>query len=153
MLRCSVIKEKLQTTEQRRRNMSNIRSKETKLEVRVTKALWKKGIRFRKNVKGLFGTPDIAIKKYHLVIFIDSCFWHACKIHGNKPKNNQEFWIKKLNRNLERDKEVTNYYIRNNWNILRIWEHQLKKESFDTTLEEIYQFIRNAQKNTKNKNG
>jgi DNA mismatch endonuclease, patch repair protein len=86
-----------------------------------------------------------------LVIFIDSCFWHACELHGNKPKNNQEFWIKKLNRNIERDKEVTNYYIKNNWNILRIWEHQLKKESFDTTVEGIYQFIKNVKKKTKNK--
>ncbi|SFE65143.1 T/G mismatch-specific endonuclease [Bacillus sp. OV194] len=138
------MREKLPTTEQRRKIMSSIRGKGTKLEERVAKALWNKGIRFRKNVKGMVGTPDIAIKKYKVVIFLDSCFWHACEIHGNKPKSNVEFWRKKLERNVEKDLEVTNYYKQNGWHVLRVWEHQLKKDSFDETIEEIYNFIQTA---------
>ncbi|USK45523.1 very short patch repair endonuclease [Cytobacillus oceanisediminis] len=135
------MREKLQTTPQRSKIMGSIKGKGTKLEEKVSKALWAKGVRFRKNVKGMVGTPDIAIKKYKIVIFIDSCFWHACEIHGNKPKKNVEFWEKKLQRNIERDKQQTQYYKEKGWNILRVWEHQLKKESFDKTIEDIYQFI------------
>lgn len=126
--------------------MSAIKSKGTKLEERVLKALWNKGIRYRKNVRDLYGNPDIAIKKYKVVIFIDSCFWHVCKLHGNQPKNNKEFWNKKLERNVARDKEVTEFYIKDNWHILRVWEHQLKKDNFDDTINEIYNFIKKAQK-------
>ncbi|PLR75729.1 very short patch repair endonuclease [Bacillus sp. V3-13] len=136
--------DKLQTSEQRKKNMKAIRSKGTKLEDRVVKALWAKGLRFRKNVNNLFGKPDISIKKFKVVIFIDSCFWHVCELHGNKPKNNEEFWAKKLKRNVERDIEVTNYYKEKGWNILRVWEHQLNKENFEETIEEIYQFIKKA---------
>lgn len=63
-------------------------------------------VRFRKNVKSLFGTPDIASKKYKIVIFVDSCFWHLCPEHGNIPKTNIEFWENKLIRNRQRDCEV-----------------------------------------------
>jgi DNA mismatch endonuclease, patch repair protein len=136
----------LETTEQRRRNMQAIRSKGTKLEERVTKALWEKGIRFRKNVNSLFGKPDIAIKKYKIVIFIDSCFWHACELHGNMPVKNKEFWESKLRRNVDRDLEVTNYYLEKGWHILRIWEHELKSEKFDSKIEEIKQFIHTKKK-------
>lgn len=68
--------------EARSQNMRAIRSRGTQLEVLVLKELWKKGIRFRKNVKKLFGSPDIAIQKYKIVIFIDSCFWHGCVTAG-----------------------------------------------------------------------
>ncbi|WP_409289646.1 very short patch repair endonuclease [Peribacillus sp. SCS-37] len=141
------MREKLITTEQRSKIMGSIRGKGTKLEDKVNKALWAKGIRFRKNVKGLYGTPDIAIKKYKVVIFIDSCFWHACEIHGNKPKQNVDFWKKKLERNVERDLAVTTYYKENGWNVLRVWEHQLKKNNFDETINSIYDFILDAKKN------
>ncbi len=100
------------TKEQRRKNMQAIKSK-SKLEDKVTKELWRRGYRFRKNTRNLFGKPDISIKKYKVVIFIDSCFWHSCPIHGNSPKTNSEFWIKKLNRNRERDEEVNRYYFAN----------------------------------------
>ena len=86
------------TKEQRSLVMSAIRAK-SKLENIVSRALWKQGVRFRKNVKYLFGTTDIAIKKYKVVIFVDSCFWHYCPKHGNIPKSNVEFWEKKLTRN------------------------------------------------------
>jgi DNA mismatch endonuclease (patch repair protein) len=114
--------------EQRRKNMQAIRAKETALEKMVRKELWKNGIRYRKNVRGLMGAPDIAIKKYKLVIFLDSCYWHGCPEHGVMPKSNREFWEKKIKRNIERDIEVTNYYKSRNWTILRFWEHEAKQD-------------------------
>jgi len=121
---------------------------QSKLENIVTKELWNHGLRFRKNVRSLYGNPDIAIKKYKVVIFIDSCFWHVCPIHGNTPKTNQEYWEKKLQRNVERDKEVTKYYKDKNWNILRVWEHEVKNDFF-ATIEKLMEFINEA-KNTEN---
>lgn len=132
------------TKEQRTRNMKAIKS-QSKLENKVSKALWNKGFRFRKNSK-LYGKPDIAIKKYKVVVFIDSCFWHVCPEHGRIPKTNEEFWVKKLNRNQERDKEVNQYYNQNNWKIMRVWEHEIKQD-FEGTVSEISNFISNAKKN------
>lgn len=122
--------------ETRSKIMKSIKS-ESKLENKVSKALWNEGLRFRKNDKTLFGKPDISIKKYKIVIFIDSCFWHNCEIHGHIPKSNQEYWIKKLHRNAERDEKVTQYYKDKNWNIIRIWEHQLKKKEFEATIADV----------------
>ena len=71
--------------------MGQVKGKDTKLEQAVSKALWKKGYRYRKNVLTLFGKPDIAIKKYNVVIFIDSCFWHGCTTHFKLPSKNQDY--------------------------------------------------------------
>jgi DNA mismatch endonuclease, patch repair protein len=114
------------TKEQRKKNMRAIKS-QSALENRVTKELWRMGFRFRKNAK-LFGKPDISIKKYKIVIFIDSCFWHCCPIHGNMPKSNKDYWEKKLGRNKLRDIEVNNFYRETGWSILRVWEHEFKGE-------------------------
>ncbi|WP_053375553.1 very short patch repair endonuclease [Paenibacillus sp. FJAT-27812] len=132
--------------EDRTKNMSAIRSSRTKIEDKVCSELWSRGYRFRRNVSGLFGKPDIAIKKYKLVIFIDSCYWHGCEIHGNMPKSNQEYWLKKLKRNKERDNEVTNYYQNRGWSIMRIWEHQLKRDSFDKTISVLCSFVDKAKR-------
>jgi DNA mismatch endonuclease (patch repair protein) len=127
------------TAEQRRKNMKAIRSI-SKLEEKISKELWSKGVRFRRNVKDLHGKPDIAIKKYKVVIFIDSCFWHGCELHGNYPKTNIDYWLQKLQRNKARDREVSNYYESSGWNILRIWEHEVK-EDFNKVVEKIANFI------------
>lgn len=108
--------------------MSLIRSKETKIELEFRKILWKRGFRYRKNVRKYFGTPDMVLKKYKTVIFIDSCFWHGCKKHGTIPKTRRKFWEKKIERNIQRDKEVGIYYRKERWNVIRIWEHELKKD-------------------------
>lgn len=133
------------TKEQRTKNMKAIKS-QSSLENRVTKLLWKMGFRFRKNVN-LFGKPDISIKKYKIVIFIDSCFWHCCPLHGNIPKSNKDYWEKKLIRNMIRDKEVNNYYQENGWNLLRVWEHELK-ENFNDTINKIADFILEIRNNS-----
>lgn len=95
--------------ERRSENMKAIRSVSL-LENEVTRALWKKGLRFRKNVKGMIGKPDIVIKKYKVVIFIDSCFWHHCPIHGTIPKSNTDYWSEKIAKNIARDRKVTMHY-------------------------------------------
>lgn len=132
------------TKAQRRKNMQAIRS-QSKLENTVSRELWKKGLRFRKNDKTLFGKPDISIKKYKIVIFIDSCFWHYCKEHGRIPETNKEFWIRKLEKNVKRDKEVTEYYIRNNWNIKRVWEHEIKAD-LESVVNDLANFIEEIKK-------
>ena len=132
------------TEEQRRKNMQAIRSV-SKLEGIVSKELWKRGLRFRRNTKNLFGRPDFSIKKYKVVIFIDSCFWHCCPLHGNMPKTNPEFWEKKLERNKERDEEVNQYYVEKEWRIKRIWEHEIKND-LDGVIDDIVGFIEEAKK-------
>ncbi|MFE5324213.1 very short patch repair endonuclease [Paenibacillus sp. NPDC056579] len=106
--------------------MSSIKGKNTKLEQSISKAIWRKGFRFRKNVRSLYGKPDISIKKYKVVIFIDSCFWHGCRQHYKPPTKNLEYWSQKIERNIQRDKEVSNYYLENNWSLIRVWEHDIK---------------------------
>ncbi|MBA2176139.1 very short patch repair endonuclease [Halobacillus locisalis] len=135
----------IMTKEQRKKTMSRIKAK-SKLEDKVSKALWNKGYRFRKNVKKLRGTPDIVIQKYKIVIFIDSCYWHACPIHGSTPKTNTEFWENKFEKNKARDKRDNEYYREKGWHILRVWEHDLKKGKFEETIEWIAQFIDESKK-------
>ena len=131
------------TKEQRSQVMKSIKG-QSLLENEVSKALWHKGVRFRKNVRSLFGNPDISIKKYKIVIFIDSCFWHACPIHGNTPKSNTDFWKDKLKRNKERDLEVSAYYNDKGWSVIRIWEHELK-DDFDGVIEKLIQVIQDKE--------
>lgn len=130
--------------ENRSKTMKAIRS-QSKLENKVTKALWNEGYRFRKNDKSLFGKPDISIKKYKVVIFIDSCFWHVCPLHNNLPKSNRDYWKKKLDRNQQRDAEVTSYYEANGWHIKRIWEHEVKAD-FHHVVNEIAKYIDSIKK-------
>ena len=95
------------TPEQRSRAMSHIKGKDTSIEVLLRKALWHKGIRYRKNYKKLPGTPDIAITKYRIAIFCDSEFFHGYNWEIKKQKlgHNREYWIKKIERNMARDRE------------------------------------------------
>jgi|SRR5699024_3885233 len=136
------------TREQRRKTMSSIRAV-SKLESIVASELWKKGYRFRRNTRKMMGTPDISIKKYKIVIFIDSCFWHQCPIHGNMPKTNVEFWEKKFARNKERDQEVDEYYEEKGWNLKRIWEHEVRQD-LDKVTDELSGFIEIAKSHFQN---
>lgn len=137
------------TKEQRSKTMGAIKA-QSKLENLFSKKLWHKGVRFRKNVRKLKGTPDIVIQKYKIVIFIDSCFWHGCPIHFKRPKTNQEFWDKKIARNKERDIEINDYYVKNNWNLKRIWEHEIRKD-ITNTVEYTLNFIDKAKEETSKK--
>ena len=117
------------TPEQRSENMRRIRSKDTSIELKLRKALWARGVRYRTNVKDVYGKPDIAIKKYKLAIFCDSSFFHGRDIETMKlPETNREFWEKKIKRNIERDKEVNDRLEREGWTVLRFWDTVIKKD-------------------------
>lgn len=120
------------TAEQRRKNMQHIKSKDTKIEVRLRKALWKKGYRYRKNYKALPGTPDIAITKYKIAIFCDGEFFHGKDWEVLKPRleksNNSEFWIKKISRNRERDVEINQKLTFMGWTVIRFWGNDISRE-------------------------
>lgn len=121
------------TPEQRRKNMQNIKSCNTKIEVLLRKALWKKGYRYRKNYKKLPGKPDIALTKYKIAIFCDSEFFHGKDWEVLKPRleksNNSEFWIAKISRNRERDEEINKQLLFMGWTVIRFWGNEIKKNS------------------------
>ncbi len=131
------------TKEQRRKNMQHIRSKNTKAELILRKALWHCGVRYRKNYKALPGTPDIAITKFRIAIFVDGDFWHA-RGHEEKPgeqiKTNKAFWVKKLRRNIERDKEVNQKLLEMGWLVLRYWDSEVNKDC-DACVKDILQYL------------
>ena len=109
------------TKEQRKRNMQNIKSKDTEIEVLLRKALWKKGYRFRKNYSKLPGKPDIAFTKYKIAIFCDGEFFHGKDWEVLKPKlekcNNSEYWINKIDRNRKRDHEIDQELLFLGWTV------------------------------------
>lgn len=107
--------------------MSQVKSRDSKIEISFRKKLWKLGFRYRKNSSKYFGKPDIVLPKYKTVIFIDSCFWHGCKKHCRIPTARKSYWTEKIARNIVRDKEVSKYYKNQGWKIFRIWEHDLPK--------------------------
>ena len=113
---------------QRSNIMSAVRSKDTIMEVAFRKALWQKGFRYRKNSTKYFGKPDIVLKKYETVIFLDSCFWHGCQKHFRMPATRKKYWEVKIKRNKQRDKEVNWYYKKLGWKIFRVWEHNIIKK-------------------------
>ena len=134
------------TPESRHLNMSHIRSKDTKIEVILRKALWHRGIRYRKNYKALPGTPDIAITKYRIAIFCDSEFFHGKDWEKLKLRlengNNSTYWIKKITRNRERDDEVEKALRFREWTVLRFWGEDIKKhteECIQVIMEEIFE--------------
>ncbi len=129
--------------ETRSRIMSNIRSKDTKPEILVRSYLFSKGLRFRKNDKRYPGTPDIVLPKYKTIVFVHGCFWHlhdGCK-YASMPKSNIDFWKNKLYGNKERDERNQKELESMNWNVIIVWECQLKKDIVEHTLEELYKQI------------
>lgn len=120
------------TPAQRRKNMQNIRSKDTAIEVKLRKALWKSGIRYRKNYDRLPGKPDIAITKYRIAIFCDGEFFHGKDWDQLKEKliksNNSEYWLKKIARNIDRDREVDSLIKSMGWIVLRFWGKDIKQD-------------------------
>ncbi|WP_039053926.1 very short patch repair endonuclease [Sphingobacterium sp. T2] len=111
------------TDEQRRKNMQANKSKGTKPEIMLAKALFARGYRYRKNDRTVFGSPDITFKRIKLAIFVDGEFWHGKDWNERKKdhKTNVEFWTRKIERNIERDKEVNRYLEREGWTVLRFW--------------------------------
>jgi len=115
--------------DQRRYNMSRIKSKDTTIETNFRKALWHEGIRYRKNYSQLPGKPDIAVTKYRIAIFCDGEFWHGkdWEIKRQKIKKNREYWILKIERNINRDNETNRQLQNMGWTVLRFWGKDIKK--------------------------
>ena len=129
-------------------NMSHIRSQNTKPEEKVRKYLFSKGFRYRKNVRKLPGCPDIVLPKYKTAIFVNGCFWHKHNCPRFVwPSSNQEYWIPKISKNVQRDQEHYQELHEKGWNVLVIWECQLKKKLFDSTMEQL---ARDILKNSSN---
>ena len=119
------------TPEQRKNNMQHIRAKDTEIEVILRKSLWAKGYRYRKNYKGLPGSPDIVLTKYKIAIFCDGEFFHGKNWEILKPKleksERSEYWINKINHNIERDNEVNKKLLFMGWTVIRFWGDEIKK--------------------------
>ncbi|TDP53717.1 very short patch repair endonuclease [Aminicella lysinilytica] len=121
------------TKEQISFNMKMVKSKDTKIEVPLRKELWSRGLRYRKNVKGIIGKPDIAFIGKKVAVFCDSEFWHGYDWQNRKNdfKSNQEFWIPKIERNIERDVEVTTELEKQGWIVVRFWGNEIQKDLID----------------------
>ena len=128
--------------EVRSMNMSHIRSTNSKTEEIVRKYLFSKGLRYRKNVSNMPGKPDIVLRKYKTVIFVNGCFWHQHDCgRFVMPSSNTEYWSNKISRNVERDKTNIELLKAQGWKVLVIWECQLKKKVADIYLSQLYQSI------------
>ena len=140
------------TPQQRHCNMAAIHSKDTKPEMIVRRGLWERGFRYRLNHKRLPGHPDLVLRKYRTCIFVNGCFWHGhgvslniehgplniensecCKI----PKTNRDFWVAKIRRNQQRDKEEKRKLAEMGWHCITVWECELKPAKREETLESI----------------
>lgn len=120
-------------------NMSRIRSKDTKPEMLVRKFLHKNGFRYRLHVKNLPGKPDIVLPKYKTAIFIHGCFWHGhegCKYYVI-PKTRTEWWLNKIGNNITNDTNSEILMKEAGWNIIKIWECELKKNTIEATLQTL----------------
>jgi DNA mismatch endonuclease (patch repair protein) len=135
------------TTPERSKIMGKIRGKNTKPELAFRKALWAAGYRYRIDYRKLIGKPDIALKKYKTVVFIDGEYWHGHNWEERKPKikTNREFWIAKIERNMQRDKEVNLELKRSGYTVFRFWESKIKKE-LDVCLHQVISHLKLIEK-------
>lgn len=117
---------KLETTIKRSKIMKSIKGSDTGIEVRLRKALWHKGIRYRKNFKVFDCHPDIVITKYKIAVFCDGNFWHGKELQKRPIKHNSSYWNEKIRRNVERDLENTIELRDNGWIVLRFWEDDIQ---------------------------
>ncbi len=130
--------------EKRSAVMAKIRSKDTKPELLVRRYLYHRGYRYRKNVKGLPGTPDIVLRKYGVVIFVHGCFWHGHEVDKHIPTANHDYWEKKIMRNKERDAKNKQALLQLGWTVITVWECQLKPTVRENTLLELEYVINHS---------
>jgi DNA mismatch endonuclease, patch repair protein len=118
------------TTAAKSKQMSKIKGKNSKPEQRLRLALWGLGVRYRKNDKSLPGRPDIVVRKHKLAVFVDGTFWHGYDWENRKVtiKSNRDFWLPKIERNMQRDKEVNHALAQKGFRVLRFWDHEVNKE-------------------------
>lgn len=116
------------TPEQRRKNMQAIKNRDSKIELMLRKELWQRGLRYRKNVNKIYGKPDIAFPGKKIAVFCDGEFWHGFNWEERKNdlKSHQDFWVAKIERNMRRDKEVTEKLESEGWIVIRFWGNDIK---------------------------
>lgn len=127
-------------------NMSQIKDKDTKPEMLVRRFLHSNGFRFKLHDKNLPGKPDIVLPKYNTVIEVQGCFWHAhknCK-YFKLPETNIDFWKNKINNNINRDKAKKEKILELGWNLIVIWECELKKDKIESTLKNLFVTLKNG---------
>jgi DNA mismatch endonuclease, patch repair protein len=115
------------TPVQRKYNMSRIKGKNTGPELKLRKLLYASGVRGYRIHYKLSGKPDIVFTKKKIAIFIDGCFWHKCPVCFQEPETRKEFWMKKIQSNIDRDKKVDEKLKNDGWKVIRIWEHEIRK--------------------------
>lgn len=118
------------TPEQRRKNMRAVKNKDSEIEIILRKELWQRGLRYQKNSAKVFGKPDIVFLGKKVAVFCDSEFWHGYDWENkkNEIKTRREFWIPKIERNIQRDNEVTEMLKSDGWTVFRFWGNEIKKD-------------------------
>lgn len=118
------------TKEQRRKNMRAVKNKDSEIELLLRKELWSRGLRYQKNSKKVFGKPDIVFIGKRVAVFCDSEFWHGYDWENkkNEIKSRREFWIPKIERNMQRDVEVTTRLTQEGWTVLRFWGNEINHD-------------------------
>ena len=131
------------TPEQRHKNMQAVKNKNTKIEVLLRKELWSRGLRYQKNSKKVFGKPDIVFIGKKDAVFCDSEFFHGYDWENKQKeiKSNRDFWIPKIERNMQRDKEVNETLEKSGWTVLRFWGNDIKK-NLQACADEIERVVR-----------
>ncbi len=130
--------------------MSRIRGKDTSIERMLSKELWHRGLRFRKNSRSVYGHPDISIKKYRIAIFCDGDFWHGYDWENREKsiKSNREYWIPKIERNIRKDIETNHIFSSLGYTVIRVWEHEIRNDLKDTA-DMIMRYIEEAKEKQK----
>ena len=134
------------TKEQISYNMKQVKNKDSKIEIALRKELWGRGLRYQKNITNIFGKPDLVFKGKKVAVFCDSEFWHGYNWNERKNdfKSHQEFWIPKIERNMERDKEVTAELQKQGWTVLRFWGKDIKKNVMECA-DIVEKVVRNSE--------
>ncbi len=127
--------------EKRSEIMSHIKSKNTKAEMLVFKELRRRGIYFQKHYKKAPGSPDIALPRKKIAVFIDGDFWHGYRFSRYRDRLPKEYWREKIENNIRRDKKNKRILRKCGWKVMRVWEHELKKSIFDKTVKQIIEFL------------
>lgn len=125
--------------------MSRVRDRDTKPELSLRRALWRRGYRYRLRYP-VPGKPDLVFPGPRVAVFVDGCFWHGCPVHGTTPASNTAFWNEKLSRNESRDREVTRELLETGWTVLRFWEHHVERDlsGVVTIVEQVVTHIRQS---------
>ena len=125
------------TKTQRSYNMSKIKAKNTKAEIILRRSLYKQGAKSYRIHYNIEGKPDIAFPKKKIAIFVDGCFWHRCPLHFVEPETRADFWLKKIESNVKRDRVVDDKLRKDGWQVIRFWEHEIIENPADTTFKII----------------